>query len=222
LNTHGDSEATIIWAQDFRWLNTMTNIPRIPLPLISELLDAMGGCKYISTIDLQKGYHQMRVTLRSCKYTAFYVYPEIYKWLVTPIGVSPMPGTWSRLMRSRFNRLPYVMMYLDGICVFSTTLKDHAMHLRSVLQILRSNSLYASPHECVFAASNVEFLGHIISASGVQVDTEKVVVIQQWPAPRKIKELQRFLGLTGYYRRFIKDYTELVLPFSDLLKKITS
>jgi len=159
----GNPEAPIRWVQDFRWLNNMTEIPKIPIPMISQLFDSMYNCKYFSTIDLQKGYHQMCVTPRSRKYTAFYAYPEIYEWLVAPMGLAGMPGTWSRLMRSIFDKYTFVVVYLDDICVFSKNYNEHLKHLRIIFEVLRQNKLYANPVKCTFAAEQIEFLGHIIS-----------------------------------------------------------
>lgn len=210
--------AVIRWVLDYRHVNSQTEVPAIPLPNAEDLFNRMAGCRIFTKMDLASGYHQMLVVPASRKYTAFRTHRETYQWCVAPMGLAGMPGTWSRLMRALFDRFDFVVVYMDDICIFSATIEEHVGHLRAVLEVLRAEKLYARPSKCVFGAAEVSFLGHRVSAAGLHVDSSKVRAIEDWPEPAKPKELVRFLGLCGYYRKFIARFAELVLPLSELVK----
>lgn len=217
----GDPSKPVRWVIDYRYVNSMTDIPRIPIPRIDEVFDRLAGAHVFTLIDLASGYHQMRLAFESRQYTAFRAGSEIYQWCVAPMGLAGMPGTWSRLMRRIFETselAQFVVVYLDDICVFSRTRTEHLVHLRRVFEILREEQLFARPSKCHFAQSEIRFLGHIISGEGVRVDPDKTAAVSNWSQPQNPKDLQRFLGLAGYYRRFVRGYADLVLPLSDLLK----
>jgi len=214
-----DPNMPIRWVIDYRHVNSQTKVAKIPLPHIEELFDKMQNAKLFSVVDLASGYHQMRMNEDSKPYTAFRTNNEIYQWKVAPMGLAGMPGTWTRLMRTLLSKLLFVVVYLDDICIFSSCIEDHLSHLRKVFEVLRENKLYARREKCTFAKSSVEFLGHVISSDGLKVDNKKIQAIMSWSTPNEHKELQRFIGLAGYYRRFIKDFAHLVLPLSKLLKK---
>ncbi|ETL88850.1 hypothetical protein L917_12120, partial [Phytophthora nicotianae] len=149
-------------------------------------------------LDLARGYHQMRMAPTSKQYRVFRTNQEIYHWNAAPMGLAGMPGTWTRLMRKALSHLVFVVVYLDDICIFSHSMADHVEHLRQ---------------------RSVDFLGHMISLDGLHVHARKARAIAKWMEPSNIKELQRFLGLAGYYRRFIHRFAALVLPLSALVKK---
>jgi len=215
----GNTGFPIRWAIDYRYVNSQTVVPKIPLPRIEELFDRMAGKKAFSVIDLAQGYHQMRVHPNSKKYTAFRTHNETYQWCVAPMGLAGMPGVWSRLMRVLFGKFPFVVVYLDDICVFSANIDEHVSHLKTLFEVLRKEKLYAHRAKCKFAKSEVGFLGHTVSSQGLAVDKSKTTAIATWPTPTTIKELQSFLGLAGYYRRFIYQFAHIVTPLSSLLKK---
>ncbi|CEG37684.1 retrotransposon unclassified [Plasmopara halstedii] len=202
----------IRWVIDYRHVNSQTKVPKIPLPHIEEHFDKMQSAKIFSVIDLASGYHQMRMKENSKQYTAFGTNSEIYQWKVAPMGLTGMPGTWTRLMRTLLSKLKFVVVYLDDICVFSSCFDDHLQHLRQVFAVLQDNKLYTRSEKCSFGKQSVEFLGHIISAEGLQVDARKIDAVTNWQTPQNNKDLQRFIGLAGYYRRFIKGFALLVLP----------
>ncbi|GMF15633.1 unnamed protein product [Phytophthora fragariaefolia] len=221
----GDISHPVRWVIDYRYLNSQTTVPRVPLSRIDDLLDTLQGAKIFSCIDLTSGYHQMRLKPGSRPATAFQADGELFQWVVAPMGLAGMPGSWTRLMRyifgnSRFSR--FCVVYLDDICVFSQTLSDHVEHLRAVLTALRSAELYANPKKCTWAQEAVVFLGHRIANSTITLDPAKTAAIRDMVAPKNARELQRFLGLCGYYRRFLPAYAELVQPLSDLLKQSSS
>ncbi|KAH9132175.1 hypothetical protein AeRB84_021345 [Aphanomyces euteiches] len=208
----------IRWVLDYRHVNSQTEIPKIPLPNFEDLFNNMHGCTVFTKIDLASGYHQMLVEPHARKYTAFRTHKEILQWCVAPMGLAGMPGIWSRLMRCLFDKFPFVVVYLDDICVHSKHLNEHVNHLRCVLEVLRKEKLYARMEKCAFVVPKVDFLGHTISAEGLQVDSNKVRAIEKWSSPTNRKELLSFLGMAGYYRKFIANYANLVLPMSDLTK----
>ncbi|KAF1314311.1 Retroelement pol polyprotein, partial [Globisporangium splendens] len=215
----GNTKVPIRWVIDYRYVNSQTKIPNIPLPHIEELFDQMLGATVFTVIDLAQGYHQMRVNPDSRHYTAFRSQKETYQWCVAPMGLAGMPGVWSRLMRVLFGKFKFVVVYLDDICIFSRSMKDHAQHLAMVCEVLRHEKLYARLSKCEFGKSSVQFLGHTVTAEGIQVDANKTTAIEKYPTPTTQKTLLSFLGLAGYYRRFICDFARIALPFHRLIKK---
>ncbi|KAG2887218.1 hypothetical protein PC119_g19808 [Phytophthora cactorum] len=209
----------IRWVIDCRLVNAASEVAKIPLPHIEQLFDRMVGAVVFTILDLASGYHQMRMAPTSKQYTAFRTNQEIYHWNVAPMGLAGMPGMSTRLMRKVLSHLSFVVVYLDGICIFSRSMADHVKHLRQVCEVLREHKLYTSPDKCDFGQRSVDFLGHTISVDGLHVDARKTRAIAEWTEPRNIKDLQRFLGLAGYYRRFIHRFATLVLPLSALVKK---
>ncbi|KAF1328523.1 Retroelement pol polyprotein, partial [Globisporangium splendens] len=215
----GNTKVPIRWVIDCRYVNSQTKIPKIPLPHIEELFDQMLGATVFTVIDIAQGYHQMRVKPDSRPYTAFRSQKETYQWCVAPMGLAGMPGVWSRLMRVLFGKFKFVVVYLDDICIFSRSMKDHAQHLAMVCEVLRYEKLYARLSKCEFGMSSVHFLGHTVTAEGIQVDAKKTTAIEKYPTPTTQKTLLSFLGLAGYYRRFICDFARIALPLHRLIKK---
>ncbi|GMF40454.1 unnamed protein product [Phytophthora fragariaefolia] len=160
----------------------------------------------------------MIVVKSSRPYTAFRTHKETYQWCVAPMGVAGMPGTWSRLMHKLFDKFEFVVVYLDDICICSKSMEEHVEHLRAVCLVLRREKLFAHLAKCSFGRSQVAFLGHVVSQAGVSVDPRKTEAIAKYPTPTNRKELVSFLGLAGYYRRFICDFAKIARPLRDLTK----
>src|SRR3954467_5213615 len=206
---------------DYRALNKLTIKNRYPLPRIDEIFDRVQGAKVFSKIDLCSGYHQIRIQDQDIPKTAFRTRYGHYEFTVMPFGLTNAPATFQRLVNDVFRPLldECVVVYIDDILIYSPDLESHRRHLQQVFDILRREKLYCKRSKCDFLKSSVEYLGHVISDQGIQVDPKKIESIRVWPTPRNLSELHSFLGLTNYYRRFINEYAKKTGPLNQLLRK---
>ena len=172
-------------------------------------------------MDLRKGYYKVRIAEGDEPKTACVTRYGAFEWLVMPFGLTNAPATFCTLMNEILH--PYldqfVVVYLDDIVVYSSTLQEHVEHLKKVFKVLRENQLYVKREKCEFAQPKIHFLGHVISQGELRMDEAKVKAIQDWEAPTKMTELRSFLGLANYYRRFISGYSAIAAPLTELLKK---
>jgi len=206
---------------DYRALNEITVKNKYPLPRVEDLIDQLKGAKVFSKIDLRSGYHQIRIDEKDVEKTAFRTRYGHFEFLVLPFGLTNAPATFMDLMQQIFheNLDVFVIIYLDDILIYSKTMKEHHKHLRVVLDVLREHKLYAKLSKCHLYQDKVSFLGHVVSAEGVEMEPEKVKAIRDWPVPKTQKDIRSFLGLAGFYRRFIKNFSKISAPMTALLKK---
>ncbi|KAJ0854279.1 putative nucleotidyltransferase, Ribonuclease H [Helianthus annuus] len=206
---------------DYRELNKVTIKNRYPLPRIDDLFDQLQGASYFSKIDLRSGYHQLKVRDEDVHKTAFRTRYGHYEFLVMPFGLTNAPAAFMDLM----NRVckPYldkfVIVFIDDILIYSKNQADHEKHLRCILKLLHHEKLYAKFSKCEFWLREVQFLGHVVSERGIQVDPAKVEAVMNWQEPKTPTEIRSFLGLAGYYRRFIENFSRIDAPLTSLTKK---
>jgi hypothetical protein len=206
---------------DYRSLNDVTMKNKYLLPRIEDLFDQMRGDMVFSKIDLRSGYHQMKIRPSNIPKTAFSTRYGLYEFTVMSFGLTNALAYFMNLMNKVFmeylDRL--VVVFIDDILIYSKSESDHEQHLRLVLQKLRDNQLYVKFSKCKFWIDEVPFLGHIISNGGISVDPAKVKEIMAWSIPTTVTEVRSFLGLAGYYRRFIEGFSKIAKPMTSLLEK---
>ena len=190
---------------DYRKLNSVTRKDAYPLPQITDTLDSLHGSRWFSTLDLASGYWQVELDQSDCHRTAFCTPYGLYEFKVMPFGLCNAPTTFQRLMDLMLTGLQWssCLVYLDDIIVLGKNFADHLHNVNLVLSRVRNAGLKLQPPKCSFFQEEVSYLGHIVSRDGVSVDPAKVQKVQAWPIPQSAKEVQQFLGLANYYRRFI-------------------
>ena len=209
---------------DYRGLNRITVRDRYPLPRIEELLDRLKDAKIFSKLDLRSGYNQVRIEEGDIEKTAFSTRYGLFEFCVLPFGLTNAPATFMRMMNALFEGEldKFVQVFLDDILIFSPNIDEHLKHLQAVLTTLRKHQLFAKLSKCEFGLSSVTYLGHIVSDKGIATDPEKVKAVQEWPPLKNVHEVRQFLGLAGYYQKFIVKFAEIAAPLSDLVREDTT
>ncbi|KAJ0623757.1 putative nucleotidyltransferase, Ribonuclease H [Helianthus annuus] len=206
---------------DYRELNKLTVKNRYPLPRIDDLFDQLQGSSFYSKIDLRSGYHQLRIQEESIPKTAFRTRYGHYEFLVMAFGLTNAPAVFMDLI----NRVckPYldkfVIVFIDDILIYSKTKEEHEQHLRDILELLKKEKLYAKFSKCEFWLREVQFLGHVVNGNVIHVDPTKIEAIKNWESPNTPTEIRQFLGLAGYYRRFIENFSKIAQPLTALTQK---
>jgi len=208
---------------DFRGLNRITKKDRYPLPLISDLLDSSHKARIYTKIDLRHAYHLVRIAKGDEWKTAFRTHYGAFEWSVMPFGLTNAPAAFQHFMNDVFSDLldVCVVVYLDDILIYSDDITQHRSHVKEVLKRLRKAGLYAKAEKCEFHSDSVEYLGYVLSPSGLTMSDAKVKTIQEWPEPKKVEDIQSFLGFANFYRCFIFNYSDIVIPLTRLTRKNT-
>jgi hypothetical protein len=216
-----NKDGTLRLCKDYRQLNKVTIKNKYPLPRIDDMFDQLGGASIFSKIDLISGYHQVQIKGEDIHKTAFRMRYGHYEFVVVPFGLTNAPATFMCLMNNVLSKFldKFVLVFIDDRLIYSKNREEHEEHLRLVLQVLREHQLYAKFSKCEFFHKQIHYLGHVISEKGVAVDPDKIRSIMEWPTPKDISDIRSFMGLAGYYRRFIKGFSKIGCPITSLQKK---
>ncbi|GJW86912.1 putative reverse transcriptase domain-containing protein [Tanacetum coccineum] len=206
---------------DYRELNKLTVKNRYPFPKIDDLFNQLQGSSVYSKIDLRSGYHQLRVRDEDIPKTAFRTRYGHYEFQMMPFGLTNAPAVFmdlmNRMCKSYLDK--FVIVFIDDILIYSCNEEEHANHLRIMLELLKKEKLYAKFSKCDFWINVVQFLGHVIDSQGLHVDPAKIEAVKNWEPPTTPTEVRQFLGLAGYYRRFIKDFSKIAKSLTELTQK---
>ena len=214
-------DGSIRFCIDYRQLNSVTKKDSFPLPRIDETIDALFGACIFSTLDLRAAYNQVLMAEEDIEKTAFLTHEGLYEYTVMPYGLTNAPATFQRLMQQVLDGyvLEFCLCYLDDVIVYSRDAWEHLYHLDSVFSRLRQANLKLKPKKCELFRTKVHFLGHIVSAQGVEPDPAKIEKVKNFQRPQTIKHVRSFLGLTGYYRSFVQGYATIANPLYELTQK---
>jgi hypothetical protein len=206
---------------DYRELNQQTVKDKFSIPVVDELLDELHGVSFFTKVDLHSGYHQVRMHPDDIAKTVFRTHHDHFEFLVMPFSLTNVSSTFQALMNDVLRPFlrKFVLVFFDDILVFSRSWSEHLQHVKQVFQALRDHKLALKRAKYSFDIESVAYLGHIISAAGVAMDLSKVEAVAAWPPPRSLGALQGFLGLTGYYRKFIAGYGVVAAPLTALPKR---
>lgn len=206
---------------DYRQLNSITVKTKYPVPVIEELLDELSGSYWFTKLDLRSGYHQIRMAAGEEYKTAFQTHSGHYEYKVMSFGLTGAPATFLGAMNDTLQPVlrKFVLVFFDDILIYSPDLETHLDHVKQVLQLLKQHKWKIKLSKCSFAQQQLSYLGHIIGVNGVATDPKKVEDVLNWEIPVNVKKLRGFLGLAGYYRKFVRDFGLISKPLTQLLKK---
>ena len=214
-------DGTLRFCVDYRRLNAITYKDSYPLPLIDNCLNALAGSSWFSVLDLRAGYYNIPIAEEDRDKSAFVTRSGCYRFTVMPFGMTCAPGVFQRLMDFVLSGLSYItcLVYLDDVIIFGRTFEEQLVRLAEVFDRIKKANLKLKPSKCSLFQREVSFLGHVVSKSGISMQTEKIQAIRDWPNCRTLTELRAFMGTAGYYRRFVKDFSSIAAPLYELMKK---
>ena len=217
-------DGSLRFCVDYRELNKVTRKDTYPLPRVDDLLDQIGQSKFFTTLDLASGYWQIRVEPDSQEKTAFVTPHGLFQFRVMPFGLTNAPAVFQRLMQSVLMGLnptdgnQFVSVYIDDVLIYSRTLPEHLEHLKLVIERIEQAGLKLKPSKCSFVREEVEYLGHVLTPDGLKTNPRTVEAVREYPQPQNVKEVRQFLGLSSYYRRFIRNFAALAQPLTALTR----
>ena len=208
---------------DYRKLNKNIIKNSYPLPNIEDVINQLGGAEYFSLCDLRSGFWQIGIDEADRHKTAFICHKGLFEFNRMPFGLTVAPSVYQNTMNEVLSDLigNCIMVYIDDVIIYSKNLEDHWRHLEMVFERLNKAGMRLKPSKCHFLKKEVLYLGHIITTEGSYPDPEKVKVIYQLEPPKTVREVRAFLGMTGFYRRYIKQFSEIARPLTQLTKKNT-
>eukprot|EP00253_Pinus_taeda_P033610 PITA_33610 len=214
-------DGTLRMCINYRALNKKTLKNRHPIPKIDELMDELRGARFFSKVDLRSRYHQIRMREQDIPKTAFRCHCGHFEFLVIPFGLTNAPATFQSYMNHIFRShlRKFVLVFFDDILIYSKTWEEHLQHIETILHILQEQQFYAKLSKCEFGLTEMLYLRHIIGVDRVRVLREKIRAIKEWPEPRNVTELRGFIGICTYYRKFVKGFSQLVAPLTNLTRK---
>jgi hypothetical protein len=206
---------------DCRAINNIIVKYRHLIPRLDDMLDELNGSKLFLKIDLKSGYYQIRMKEEDEWKTVFKTKYGLYECLVRPFEFTNAPSTFMRLINHVLRAFigKFIVVYFDDILIYNKKIDEHISHLRQVLDVLKKESLYANLKKCDFCIDRIVFLGYMVSAKGIEMDEAKVKAIQEWPPPKSITDVRSFHGLASFYRRFVKDFSMIASPLTEIVKK---
>ena len=226
--THGllfapKKDGTLRPCIDYRPLNAITKKNVYPLPLIQELQNRLGGKKWFTALDVRDAYYRVRMAEGEEWKTAFLTNWGVYEYLVMPFGLTNAPATFQALIEDTLQEYldDFALAYLDDILIYSDTYEEHVEHVKKVMRKLQEKELPLKLGKCEFHKHEIAFLGYLISDKGLAPDPAKVKAVEEWPEPRNVKDVQSFLGLANYYRKFVENFSKVAGPLTNLTKKDT-
>lgn len=204
---------------DYRGLNNITIKDKYPIPIVDDLLDELYGSVVFTKVDLRAGYHHIRMRVEDVHKNAFRTHLGHYEFKVMPFGLANAPATFQASMNRVFQPLirKFLLVFFDDILIYSLSLDEYTQHLTIVFGILRKHSLFAKRSKCSFAQPKVEYLGHSITKDRASTNPVKIQAMMDWTRPNSVKALRGFLGLTGYYKKYVTNYGTICRPLTDLL-----
>ncbi len=206
---------------DYRPLNLQTRRDSFPMPLVDNVISQLGKSTWFTALDLQSGFWQIRMASEDMKKTTLVTKTGLYDWTVMPFGLKNATSTFTRTMLSVFKELgdKFLKVFVDDLNVHSENWEDHLQHLEAILSKLKEVNLKLNPSKCCFAVESIVFLGHVVSKEGTKPDLGKIDAVLRFPEPKTVTNVKSFLGLTGYYRKYVRGYSRLAGPLFELTKK---
>jgi predicted aspartyl protease len=213
------ADGTPRFCVDYRRLNNITKRDVFPIPRIDSILDRLSNSTIFSCVDLKSGYWQVAMAQNSIAKTAFSTGDGHFEFIRLPFGLCNAPSIFSKIMKAIFGNSPFVEVYIDDVIVHSKSFSEHVEHLKITFDKLKQHNLRVSRCKCTLGRSEIKILGHIVTDHDIKMDPEKIQSIKDWKSPGSVNQLQQFLGICGYYRRFVKEFAKIAAPLYNLLKK---